>query len=117
MKDFTKNILLWIVIVVVMLAIWSRYSPSTKAAAAYAARTNCLVTSSRAVICPPPSGSIALDASGRAVCGRGECLQSAKGEWLCSTETGGHAGRKGNTGIACTGGCEPAAADRCEVAR
>jgi hypothetical protein len=112
-----KNVLLWIVIVLVMLAVYSRYSSINKTAARGTASASCVTSGTGALICPPPSGSIVLDATGNPVCGRGQCLRAPNGRWMCSTEAGGHAGFKGSAGIACTGGCEAAARELCEMAQ
>ncbi len=69
------------------------------------------------IVCPPPNGSIAIDAAGTAVCGQGECLKDATGTWMCSIEKGGHAGRNSMGQVVCTGGCEIASPSACEIAR
>jgi hypothetical protein len=112
MNTLAKNILLWVVIVLGMWAVYSRHNLRSAVD-----KGTCVIAAGGQMTCPPPSGSLALDAAGHAVCGRGECLQGSDGGWLCSAETGGHVGRKGNTGVACAGGCEAASASVCENAR
>jgi hypothetical protein len=111
-----RNVLLWIVIALVMVAVYSRYSSVNKGVRGTAS-ANCLMTREGAVMCPPPGGSIVLDETGNPVCGRGQCLRGSNDQWMCSTEVGGHAGFKGSAGIACTGGCEAAAHQLCEIAK
>ncbi len=126
MNALAKNVLLWIVIVLVMTAVFSRYMQPARPSALSAnlklnradhAPQTCLTTSGGEVICPPPNGSIAADAAGRAVCGRGECSKDTDGRWLCSTESGGYVGRNGAGKVVCTGGCEPASGSLCEAGR
>ena len=126
MNNLAKNILLWVVIVLIMLTIWSRYMPSGPPAGLSAdlkfnrvarAPQTCLTTSAGQVICPPPNGSIAADAAGQVVCGRGECLKDSAGRWMCSIEVGGHVGQSANAQAVCTGGCEQASASLCEAAK
>ena len=68
-------------------------------------------------ICPPPNGSIARDAIGNAVCGRGGCMKDAIGNWRCSSTPGGHAGHDAIGNVRCTGGCEAASPSICERLR
>jgi hypothetical protein len=77
----------------------------------------CARTMTGRVICPPPGGSIAVSPVGNAVCGRGECLKDASGQWMCAREPGGHVGRNPVGQVVCTGGCEPASDNLCEEAR
>jgi hypothetical protein len=112
MNTLTKNMLLWVVIVLVMWEVFSRYN-----ARLALARGTCVSAVDGQMTCPPSSGSLALDATGHAVCGRGECLQGPDGRWICSAEMGGHVGHKGNAGVACAGGCEAASASLCESPR
>lgn len=120
-----KTIVLWIVIVLVMLAIWSRYLPPGTPSLSANLKINrvvrapqaCLTTSAGQVICPPPNGSIAADAAGQAACGRGECMEESAGHWMCSTEVGGHVARSPAGKAVCTGGCEQASAGICESAK
>src|SRR5580658_5502911 len=87
MNDVTKNILIWIVIVIVMLAVFHRYMPTAPSTALSKdlkfnrvprAPQTCLTTTAGSVICPPPNGSIGADAAGQAVCGRGECSKDER---------------------------------------
>ena len=126
MNDLIKNILLWVVIVLVMLAVLNRYMPTAppstlskdlKFNRVVRAPQMCLTTAGGLVICPPPDGSIGADATGQAVCGRGECSKDQRGQWMCSTKSGGYVARNGAGQIVCTGGCEMASATLCESAR
>jgi hypothetical protein len=80
-------------------------------------QTHCLTSMVGQIICPPPNGSITSDARGVALCGYGECLQDARGQWICSREPGGHVGRTAVGQVACTGGCDAASPALCEVAK
>jgi hypothetical protein len=125
MSNLIKNLVLWVIIVLVLLVIFSRYMPS--GSPAFSAHLNynrasrapqiCMTTSAGQVICPPPSGSIAADAAGQAACGRGECLKDSAGRWMCSMEVGGHVGQGATGQAVCTGGCEQASAMLCESAK
>jgi len=115
-KLLIKNLVLWIVIVLVMLAVFSRYMPTSKKTAAIEAGTECLRGGEK-VFCPPANGSIATVRSGQVVCGRGECLADGRGGLVCSAEPGGHAARDSSGSVVCTGGCEPASASVCETPR
>jgi hypothetical protein len=126
MNDVTRNILIWVVIALVMLAVFHRYMPTAPSSALSKdlkfnrvprAPQTCLTTTAGLVICPPPNGSIGADATGQAVCGRGECSKDERGQWMCSTESGGYVAHNGAGQIVCTGGCEMASAALCESAR
>ena len=63
-KLLIKNLVLWIVIVLVMLAVFSRYMPTSKKTAAIEAGTECLRGGEK-VFCPPANGlTVAENASG-----------------------------------------------------
>ena len=66
-------------------------------------------------VCPPTNGSIAKDALGNLVCGRGDCVMDALGNWKCSVQPGGHAGKDAIGLVRCTGGCESASSSYCET--
>lgn len=126
MNNLGKNVLLWGVIVVVMLTVFHRYMPTAPSSALskdlklnriVRAPQACLTTTTGSVICPPPDGSIGADATGQAVCGRGECSRDEGGQWMCSTKSGGYVARNGAGQIVCTGGCEMASAALCDAAK
>ncbi len=66
-----------------------------------------------AVICPPPDGGLAGDASGRPVCGPGWCLADASGRIRCSSVPGGAVTRDQHGNVLCVGGCVDASAAAC----
>ena len=66
------------------------------------------------LVCSPPGGSIAKDATGRPVCGLGQCLKSALSQYVCSSQPGGYAALDVVRRIVCTGGCQPASESLCQ---
>lgn len=79
------------------------------------ATEHCVETTTGEIICPPPGGVVTVDVIGTVACGLGECRQNAIGQWVCSAEKGGHAGRDRIGQVLCTGGCRPPSQGLCET--
>jgi hypothetical protein len=75
--------------------------------------SGCVYDPQNRIVCAPALGGIMENSRGQLVCGRGQCLADAFGNISCSSEPGGYAIRDVLGAIRCTGGCEPATAERC----
>lgn len=78
-------------------------------------RGECATDPYKKVFCAKAGGGAMKDRFGKVVCGVGYCAKGGDGEVRCSKEPGGSAAVDQYKEVKCTGGCEPASAERCEV--
>jgi hypothetical protein len=77
-------------------------------------RGECAADQYKKVFCAKAGGGAVKDRFGNVVCGVGYCAKGGDNEIKCSKEAGGSAAVDRYKEVKCTGGCEPAAAARCE---
>ena len=65
--------------------------------------------------CAKAGGGAQKDRYGVVVCGAGYCAKDGEGRIWCSKDPGGSAAVDSYKKVKCTGGCELASADKCEV--
>jgi hypothetical protein len=69
------------------------------------------------IFCPPPNGTAIHPLMGDVVCGHGQCVKDAMGQFFCSRQPGGYAFKDAMGQITCTGGCETASSFYCQMPR
>jgi hypothetical protein len=77
----------------------------------------CVADQYKNIFCAPHGGSAVKDKYGTALCGVGQCAKDYLGQIWCSKELGGGAAVDDHNLVKCAGGCELAAAARCEAGK